>query len=70
MNRGFYMKKNVALTLNNSDVRKWEECFISSTAIWVTSSNTGSDASRWANLLNQNVNKLEFELSRIYTKQP
>ena len=40
--------------------------FISSTAICVTGSDTGSDASRArSQLLDQNVNELEFELSRM-----
>ena len=40
--------------------------FISSTAIWVTGWVTGSVALELeANLLDQNVNELEFELSRM-----
>ena len=47
--------------------------FISSSAIWVTSSNTGSVASRArtkTDYVVQNVIELEFELSRMYMKQP
>ena len=37
--------------------------FVSSTAIWVTGSDTVSvDLEQEANLLDQNVNELEFEL--------
>ena len=39
--------------------------FISSTATWVTVSDTGSVASRARGELDQNVNELEFELSKM-----
>jgi hypothetical protein len=53
------MKKNVAFTLISE--MRW--LFISSTAIWVTGSDTGSVASRSrTDYVVQNVIELEFEL--------
>ena len=58
---GFYIKKNVAFTLISFTEMRW--MLISSTGIWVTGSDTGLVASRLeANLLDQNVNELEYEL--------
>ena len=49
-NFGCYVKKNVAFTLISFAVHKWDDCL--------------SIASR-ANWLDQTVNELEFELSRM-----
>ena len=54
------MKKNVAFTLISFTVLNGI-MIITSTAI----SSNGSDPGSEANLLNQNVNELEFELTRI-----
>ena len=65
---GFYIKKNVALTLISFAILKWDECLSVQLPFELphlcTGSDTGSVASR-ANLLDQNVNTLEFELSRM-----
>ena len=60
---GCYKKMNVAFTLISLAVLKWDDC---SSDIWVTGWETGPLLLELeANWLDQNVNELKFELSRI-----
>ena len=64
----FSIKKNVAFTLTSFAILKWDEylIIISLTAIWGNGSDTAQLLLKLeANLLDQNMNALEFELSKM-----
>ena len=63
---GYYMKKNVAFTLISFAVLKWDECLSVQLPFELpVQIPVQLLLEQKANLLDQNVNELEFELSRM-----
>ena len=63
---GFYMKKNVAFILISLAVLKWDECLsVQLTFELPVQMQDQLLLEQEANLLDQNENEIEFELSRM-----
>ena len=68
---GFYMKKNAAFTLISFAVLKWYDCLsVQLPFELLVQILVQLLLELKANLIDQNVNELEYEVSKIQMKQP